>query len=125
MYVFLSFLISVMGGGDREIVVDKLERVASHLTQPWGYGCCFRNAGRSERAKADAVLMQCQVYALQFVLFKPLLAVANFCLNHLKLWGDFKGVQMDYKNPQVRNESISVSSIDCAASQSLVNIYVF
>jgi len=114
VYVFLSFLISVMGGGDREIVVDKLERVASHLTQPWGYGCCFRNAGRSERAKADAVLMQCQVYALQFVLFKPLLAVANFCLNHLKLWGDFKGVQMDYKNPQLyllvlTNLSVSVA----------------
>ena len=126
VYVFLSFLISVLGNGDREAVVDLLAARADHLHAPWGCGCFFRGARVSNRAKASAVLLQCQVseracdksirnvaaanssvtsssqvFALQFVLFKPLLAVANFCVNHLKLWGDPKRMAMDFRNPQV------------------------
>ena len=36
VYVFLSFLISVLGNGDREAVVDKLAARADHLHTPWG-----------------------------------------------------------------------------------------
>eukprot|EP00520_Triparma_pacifica_P001188 CAMPEP_0118643888 /NCGR_PEP_ID=MMETSP0785-20121206/6630_1 /TAXON_ID=91992 /ORGANISM="Bolidomonas pacifica, Strain CCMP 1866" /LENGTH=528 /DNA_ID=CAMNT_0006535579 /DNA_START=75 /DNA_END=1658 /DNA_ORIENTATION=- len=109
VYVFLSFLISVMGNGDREAVVDKLALHSSHLSAPFScFGCCFRSAPTSNRVKANATLTQCQVCALQFVMFKPVLAALNFSVNHLHLWQpDEEGKEgrmiygVDWKNPTV------------------------
>ena len=103
VYVFLSFLISVMGNGDRDTVVEKLALRADHLRPPCG--CCgwfFKRARVSNKTKASAVLFQCQLFALQFVLFKPILAACNFCVHHLHMWGG--GAKLpwnDWHNPRL------------------------
>ncbi len=101
VYVFLSFLISVLGNGDRDKVVDKLATRADHLTTPCTCcGCCFKGAKESPRGLASAVLYQCQICALQFVLLKPLLAVATFVVNDLHYFPpDPAAGKFDYKAP--------------------------
>ena len=82
--------------------MDKLAAHPEHLSAPFGCGCCFRNVRTSNRSKANAVLMQCQVFALQFVMFKPILAVLNFGVNHLGWWGGgLLDNKMDWRNPQM------------------------
>eukprot|EP00580_Thalassiosira_gravida_P010457 CAMPEP_0201629730 /NCGR_PEP_ID=MMETSP0493-20130528/4294_1 /ASSEMBLY_ACC=CAM_ASM_000838 /TAXON_ID=420259 /ORGANISM="Thalassiosira gravida, Strain GMp14c1" /LENGTH=588 /DNA_ID=CAMNT_0048100771 /DNA_START=304 /DNA_END=2070 /DNA_ORIENTATION=- len=115
VYMFLSFLIAVLGSGDRRAVVDLLEEEekANHLARPdkcrcgpkfwkrcWR-SCCNRskppmtnlNSERTidehgnyvspERIKAEAVLDQCQTYAMQFVLLRPLTAIGWLVSNQL------------------------------------------
>mmetsp|Transcript_32239 Transcript_32239/g.68227 ORF Transcript_32239/g.68227 Transcript_32239/m.68227 type:complete len:643 (-) Transcript_32239:91-2019(-) len=147
VYIFLSFLIAVLGRGDRHAVVDLLEERADQLSRPdkcrcgpkfwkrcWS-GCkdkCGKRrrvphdirsvggettstengsnvsgvGGQSQimngnnnlqggsidemgnyvspaRLKAEAVLDQCQMYAMQFVLLRPLTAIGWLVSNQL------------------------------------------
>ena len=80
VYNFLSFLIAVLGRGNREVVVDVLAQHADHLAKPTR---CLQSfyyppPESSDKALANAVLFECQVLAMQFVFFRPLTAVANF-----------------------------------------------
>lgn len=119
VYMFLSFLIAVLGRGDRRAVVTMLELKAGELSKPDRCCCCFsccrcsrrRNsltkedgtsggqkmtnnnpmASRDEygsyitadRMKAEAVLDQCQMYAMQFVLLRPVTAIGWLVSNQL------------------------------------------
>ncbi|KAL3780022.1 hypothetical protein HJC23_011818 [Cyclotella cryptica] len=82
IYQFLSFLIAVLGRGDREAVIRCLSRHVNHLDRPYRWmRCLFHPAPEeSDEAMAKAVLMECQVLGMQFVLLRPVVAVANFVL---------------------------------------------
>jgi len=91
IYQFMSFLIAVLGKGDREAVVDLLAQHADHLKPPFRlFGCCLPNPYESPRAMADAVLLQCQSFTMQFVFFRPLTTIGIFLCNKFNYygWGD-------------------------------------
>jgi len=97
IYMFLSFLIAVLGKGDRSAVVDLLTDRADHLRPP--LDCCgiFFNETRYEgnpRGRADAVLYQCQFCTMQFVFFRP------FTTLGMALSNQFYGTRWDYRSPQ-------------------------
>jgi hypothetical protein len=120
VYMFLSFLIAVLGRGDRRAVITLLELKADQLSRPDKCRCgpkackrlwlscrniCRRRKEMSltdsadapvpgvvdeygnyvspDRIKAEAVLDQCQRYAMQFVLLRPLTAIAWLVSNQL------------------------------------------
>ena len=101
IYQFLSFLIAVLGKGDRDAVVELLARHASHLSPPVRcFGWCRKELAyiRGEDASvdenkrlADDVLMQCQVFAMQFVFLRPILTAALFTLKKLDYHGPIFG----------------------------------
>ena len=120
IYQFLSFCIAVLGKGDRNAVVDLLARHADHLTPPFRLldvfsicGCCRREAYESNRQLADEILLQCQVFALQFVFLRPFTTTAMVVLGKLEYYGAGTG-PTDYRAPQfyiviVQNISIFVA----------------
>lgn len=80
VYTFLSFLIAVLGRGNREVAVDVLSNHAEHLKQPTR---CLKRfyhppPETSNRAKAAAVIMECMILAMQFVFIRPLTSIARF-----------------------------------------------
>jgi Organic solute transporter Ostalpha len=80
IYTFLSFLIAVLGRGDRDAAVQVLACHADHLHPP---AKCLRSfyypaPETSATAKAHAVLMECQILALQFVFIRPITSLLNF-----------------------------------------------
>lgn len=97
VYQFLSFLISVLGRGDRDAVVDLLAKHADHLEPPIRCCGCFRGKYPfgDPRALADAVLMQCQVFTMQFVFFKPVTAIGLFTCDKL---GYYANGPFDYES---------------------------
>ncbi|GKY93294.1 hypothetical protein MPSEU_000296900 [Mayamaea pseudoterrestris] len=106
VYQFLAFCIAVIGKGDRNTVVDHLSKHADHLTPPFRLcgcfeicGCCVPDPYESNRALADAILTQCQVFALQFVLFRPLTTIGGVVCNQLGYYGAGTG-PTDYRSPQ-------------------------
>jgi hypothetical protein len=106
IYQFLAFCIAVIGKGDRNTVVDHLSRHAEHLTPPFRIfgcfeicGCCIPDPYESSRALADAILLQCQVFALQFVLFRPLTTIGVVVCDRLEYYGAGDG-PTDYRSPQ-------------------------
>jgi hypothetical protein len=113
----LSFCIAVLGRGDREAVVDLLAKRADHLTPPFRlFGlCCKRDPFENDRQLADAILLQCQFFALQFVFFRPLMTIATVFMEKYEYYGPF-GAEgpNDYRAPQlyvamIQNISIFVA----------------
>ena len=82
IYQFLSFLISVLGRGDRNAVVATLSRHTDHLKPPhkWLYCLFHPHPEESDEAMANAVLLECQILAMQFIFFKPATAIVGFVL---------------------------------------------
>lgn len=100
IYTFLSFLIAVLGRGDRKVVVELLAKhvmgntVESDDRYYNGPISFFRKKNNSQsfpmnfnlfgcrsqytdaKANAEAVLYQCQLFALQFVFVRPITSVA-------------------------------------------------
>jgi len=77
IYTFLSFLIAVLGRGDRGIVIDLLAEHADHLKPPISFSIFKRQqVFESPQHKAEVVLDQCQFFAMQFVFVRPLTSVA-------------------------------------------------
>jgi len=99
IYQFLSFLISVMGK-DRDEVVEMLAKNSDHLEPPMR--CCGWCRGKypfgSPKILADDILLQCQVFAMQFVFFKPVTAIALFTCNKLGYGADASSF---YLRPQL------------------------
>jgi len=97
IYTFLSFLIAVLGRGDRNAVIDLLAGHADHMKPPLRL-CGLLDGGKKydddPRAKAEAVLFQCQLFAMQFVLLRPLTSVALVISNALHTGS------RDYTSPQ-------------------------
>ena len=115
IYQFLSFLISVLGRGDRNMVVEVLSHHADHLEPPMRlFGWCRgKQTYPTNRALADAVLMQCQAFTMQFVFFKPMTAVGTFTCNKLEYFG-FGTSSGDYRSPQfwfniIQNVSVFIA----------------
>lgn len=80
IYTFLSYLIAVLGKGERSRAVEVLAKHADHLKAPRN---CFRRCyhplpEESPEAKANAILVECQILAMQFVLCRPITSVASF-----------------------------------------------
>ena len=103
IYTFLSFLIAVLGKGDRHAVVDLLTGHAGHLNDPRTCGFLCKMKYDSPRAKAELVLTQCQAFAMQFVFLKPTIAIARFTCKKLD-WHGFASAgasKMDPKSPQL------------------------
>lgn len=106
IYQFLAFCIAVIGKGDRNTVVDHLSKHADHLTPPFRLfgcfeicGCCVPEPYPSNWALADAILTQCQAFALQFVLFRPLTTIGVVVCTQLGYYGAGDG-PADYRSPQ-------------------------
>ena len=102
IYQFLSFLIAVLGKGDRGAVVDLLARHADHLSPPVRcFGCCRKRLGQGmvcndeKRQLADDVLLQCQICAMQFVFLRPFLTTVKFVLKKI----DYNGPLFGPGNP--------------------------
>jgi len=133
VYMFLSFLIAVLGRGDWRAVITLLKLRADQLSKPDKYRCgpiafkrcwrrCCNRCGKRRRVpnegimgenatnnnapelemtnqnaheyideygnyvsriKAEAVLDQCQLHAMQFVLLRPLTAIGWLISNQL------------------------------------------
>ncbi|KAG7374151.1 organic solute transporter Ost alpha [Nitzschia inconspicua] len=100
IYQFLSFCISVLGKGDRNKVVDLLSKQVDHLTPPFRlFPCCCKPHYEDDRALADAILTQCQAFAMQFVFWRPATTIANFLLNKYHYYG-LADNPHDYRAPQ-------------------------
>jgi len=82
IYQFLSFLIAVLGRGDRQAVVQSLTRHVNHLDPPYKWLYCLFHPPpeESDEAMGSAVLLECQVLAMQFVFFRPACSIVNFVL---------------------------------------------
>jgi hypothetical protein len=85
IYTFLAFLIAVLGRGDRALAVETLAKHADHLKSPTR---CLRRLyhpppEESAIAKANAVLLECQILAMQFVFCRPLTSIASFVVTTL------------------------------------------
>jgi Organic solute transporter Ostalpha len=105
-----------LGKGDRNVVVDLLAKHADHLTPPFRlFFCCGkRDPYENDRALADAVLLQCQIFAMQFVLFRPLTTVVNVMLHKYNYYGPWADGPRDWRAPQcyvilIQNLSISTA----------------
>ncbi len=83
IYQFLSFLIAVLGRGDRRVAVRTLSRHVDHLDRPYRcLDCLFHpNPEEGEEAMANAVLLECQILAMQFVFFRPVTSILGFVLD--------------------------------------------
>lgn len=95
IYTFLSFLIAVLARGNRNAVIDLLAQQADHLKPPikfqfWRKKQTFA----TPRHKAEAVLDQCQIMCLQFVLIRPVTSISMIVCDavHESSW--------DYRYPQ-------------------------
>jgi hypothetical protein len=111
----LSFCIAVLGRGDRQAVVDLLARRADHLTPPFRlFFCCKRDIYENERDLADAILLQCQFFAMQFVFFRPVTTIAMVVLGKYEYYGPWADGPNDYRAPQfyvtlIQNLSIFIA----------------
>jgi len=77
IYTFLSFLIAVLGLGDREAVITLLASHKNHLKPPMRLGFWKKpRTFESPRHLAEAVLDQCQFFAMQFVFVRPLTSIS-------------------------------------------------
>jgi Organic solute transporter Ostalpha len=86
IYTFLAFLIAVLGRGNRQVVVNVLAQHGSHLASPTRClsSCYHPPPASSPQAKANAVLLECQVLCMQFVFLRPLTSIARFVVTTLE-----------------------------------------
>jgi hypothetical protein len=85
IYTFLSFLIAVLGRGDRDVAVQVLAKHAHHLKKPSRFLRRWYHPPpeTSDDAMASAVMTECQLMAMQFVFIRPLSSIATFVVNYL------------------------------------------
>jgi hypothetical protein len=85
VYTFLSFLIAVLGRGNRDVVIELLAQHADHLNPPNKLLSCWYHPPpeSSALAKAKAVLLECQILCMQFVFLKPLMSIITFVVASL------------------------------------------
>jgi hypothetical protein len=95
IYTFLSFLISVLARGNRNAVIDLLTQHADHLKPPIKFKFWKkRKIFATPRQKAEAVLDQCQLLSMQFVLIRPITSIATIICD------SFHESSWDYRYPQ-------------------------
>lgn len=106
----------MLGKGDRSAVVDVLARRADHLTPPFRlFFCCRRDPYENDHHLADAILLQCQFFAMQFVFFRPVTTIAKVVLAKYQYFGPWGAESAnDYRAPQfyvtlIQNLSIFIA----------------
>lgn len=118
IYQFLSFLIAVLGKGsnDRNAIIDLLATHADHLKPPAKCmrSCFHRDPRESDRALADAVLLESQILAMQFVLVRPLTSLASFVVDMLD--EDYSIPTWDPRYPRFWIVMLQNVSVFCAFS---------
>ncbi|CAJ1936375.1 unnamed protein product [Cylindrotheca closterium] len=86
IYQFLSFMIFVLGRGSRDRAIEVLAKNADHLRKPSRLFSRFYDPppDTSAEAKANAVITDCQMSAMQFVFIRPLTSIiyVAFVLQH-------------------------------------------
>lgn len=108
----------MIGKGDRHKVVDLLSKRADHLTPPFRLFWCCDHGDPYEgdpHALADAILLQCQIFGMQFVFLRPLTTIAMVTLEKLQYYGLGDSAQ-DYRSPQfyiVIIQNISIFTAFC------------
>ena len=100
IYQFLSFCISAIGGGDRNKVIDLLAKNVDHLTPPFKIFFCCKTHYEDDRALASAILLQCQLFAMQFVFWKPVTAISMVMLKKYNYFGPYAEDATDWKSFQ-------------------------
>jgi hypothetical protein len=85
IFTFLSFLIAVLGRGDRATAIRVLSRHADRLKDPTRClsSCYHPPPHASDEAKAGAVVTECQLLAMQFVFIRPLTSILGFVYSTL------------------------------------------
>jgi len=121
IYQFLSFCIAALGRGDRAKVIELLASHApDHLSPPYRFDFLWnKKPYSSNEAMAEAVLMQCQAFAMQFVFFRPATSIALFVFEKLHIDHDNA---LDWKSPQPYLLGIQNISI-CIAFAGLLKFY--
>ena len=106
-HIFLSFLVAILGRGDRNATVDVLAKYENHLKPPISLVSLFRKEEYKDdpRGKADAVLFQCQKFTWSLSFSSPYLPLPWRCLMFL-----YHG-SWDYKSPQFYIAAISNLSV--------------
>eukprot|EP00980_Cylindrotheca_fusiformis_P024111 scaffold11532_cov119-Cylindrotheca_fusiformis.AAC.3 len=101
-----SYEAYVIYQGDREYVIDLLAKRADHLSPPVSirsmcFCCCYEQEFENDNAKARAVLMQCQVFAMQFVFWRPVTTITKVVLKKYDYYGPW-GAEgpNDWRAPQ-------------------------
>lgn len=91
-----------MGRGDRVVVVRSLARHTDHLKAPYKcLYCIFHpHPDVSDEAMANAVLLECQLLAMQFVFFRPATAIVSFVLEAVGAGSDDGGGWAYFYSPQ-------------------------
>jgi hypothetical protein len=114
IYTFLSFLIAVLGHGDRDEAVDVLAKHALELERPTRcLGCFYEPPPEvSDHAKANAVLVQCQIYCLQFTFLRPITTIIYVVLYEGKDTDDDKTSNNDSTSPSEQEETTSFEAND-------------
>jgi hypothetical protein len=86
IFTFLAFLIDVLGRGDRKQAVQTLAQHADQLQEPTRClrGCYHPPPETGPEAKANAVLTECTIMAMQFVFIRPLTSIALFASSLLQ-----------------------------------------
>lgn len=86
VYNFLAFLILVLGRGERLAAVQVLAQHAPQLHPPTRFLRRYYDPPPelNDAAKANAVLTECQILCLQFVLIRPLTALMHLVLSLLQ-----------------------------------------
>jgi len=113
IYTFLSYLIAVLGKGDRDTAVEVLTKHSDNLKPP---ARCFRRfyhppPEESPRAKVNAVLVECQILAMQFVFCRPILSIASLVTTSLTEEDNDDIVQRYFTSPQFCIDMIQNISI--------------
>jgi len=107
IYQFLSFMIFVLGRGSRDQAIEVLAKNADHLRKPSRLFSRFYDPppDTSNEAKANAVITECQMSAMQFVFIRPLTSIIYviFVLQHsLNIESESEGESGD-KQTTLRN----------------------
>mmetsp|Transcript_2732 Transcript_2732/g.6487 ORF Transcript_2732/g.6487 Transcript_2732/m.6487 type:complete len:696 (+) Transcript_2732:196-2283(+) len=101
IYQFLSFCISAIGGGDRNKVIGLLAKNIDHLSPPFRiFFCCCKPHYENDVALANAILIQCQFFAMQFVFWKPVTSISMLVLKKYDYYGPYADNALDWKSFQ-------------------------
>lgn len=102
IYQFLSFLIAILGDGNRDTVIEVLANNPENLKPPYKFlnRFFYPPPSHSPNALASAVLWECQVFAMQFVLLRPLTSTLLLVLKETGYYGAYATQSWDVRSPQ-------------------------
>jgi hypothetical protein len=96
IYNFLSFLINLLGKGDRNAAIDQLAKHADHMHPPMHFNPWQQpRTYATSRLKAEAVLDQCQFFSMQFVFVRPVTSII------MAISDSFHESRWDFQYPQI------------------------